>query len=124
MDIFHLSQQGVSRTDHLLEERRPHMFDQLPNPHELDDAPELATLAILEVVLQTTISTLLCAYPALVDSERPYWIRRPVNEDVAQRIVARAGALARLAGNYRAALLVANTPRLPETDLDGTDTPC
>jgi hypothetical protein len=97
------------------------MFDRIPNPRELDDVPELATLAILDVVLQTTISTLLCAYPALADSERPYWIRRSVCEDVAQHIIAKADALAVLARNYRAALLVARTPSLPETDRLGAD---
>jgi hypothetical protein len=100
------------------------MFDQVPDPRELDGNPELAALAILEVTLQTVISALLCAYPALTDSERPYWIRRPVSEEVAQRIVARAGSLSGLTHNYRAALLVASTPRLPETDRPSADIPC
>lgn len=97
------------------------MFDPIPCPHELDDAPELAVLAILEVTLRTAISALLCAHPGLDDPERPYWIRRPFSEDVAQRIVARAGPLAGLVRNYRSALLVAKTPPLPESEL--TDRP-
>lgn len=100
------------------------MFDQVPNPRELEDNPELAALAIFEVALQSIVSALLCAHPALADSERPYWIRRHVSEKVAQRIVARAGSLSGLVRNYRAALLVASTPRLPETGRPSAGSPC
>lgn len=90
------------------------MFDQVPDYRQLDEAPELAALAILDVALHTAISALFCAYPTLTDPERPYWIRRPVSEKVAQRIFARAGSLSGLVRNYRAALLVASRPHLPQ----------
>jgi hypothetical protein len=99
------------------------MSDRVPDPRELDDAPELAALAVLETALRVAVSSLLCAYPGIDDPDRPYWVRRPLSEKVAERIVARAGALAGLARNYRAALLVAKTPQPPETDRPLADLP-
>jgi len=99
------------------------MSDHVPDPRELDDAPELAALAVLETALKVAVSPLLCAHPGLDDPDRPYWVRRPLSEKVAECIVARADALAGLAHNYRAALLVARTPKLPETDPPLADFP-
>jgi len=95
------------------------MSDHLPPPRELDDAPELAVLALLETTLRTAVSSLLCAHPGLGDPDRPYWVARPLPERVAEIIIVRADALAALAHNYRAALLVAGTSRPSRAHAEG-----
>lgn len=82
------------------------MSDWLLFPHELDNNPELAVLSILDQVINTAACALRSAQPNLDDPERPYWVRRPLSEQVAARIVSLSAILSRFVRNYRAALLV------------------
>lgn len=51
-------------------------IDGMPTPDDLVDAPELAILAALDQTLDLVVRALVCAYPELVDPERPYWLRQ------------------------------------------------
>ena len=82
-----------------------------PDFAELNDHPELAVLSILEQTLETALSVLIIAHPGLRDEERPYWVKCPTSELVAQHIVARAATLSGFVRNYHAALLVEQTQR-------------
>jgi hypothetical protein len=44
---------------------------RVPTPPELDDAPELAVLAVLEHVLRVAETALLAVYPHLVGDDDP-----------------------------------------------------
>ncbi len=97
------------------------MFELFPDPRELDNAPELAALVILEAALQMVIAAMRSAHPGLDDPERPYWLRCARPEAVAHRIVTRAGALSRTVRHYRAALRTESPP--PPRDLDRSSPP-
>jgi hypothetical protein len=53
-------------------QRRFHGVDQLPTPPDLWEAPELLSLAALDVSLDLADVSLLAAYPQLCDLEAAY----------------------------------------------------
>ena len=50
--------------------RIPHSW---PTPEELEEAPELAVLALLDANLDLALRALVSAHPALADPDRPAW---------------------------------------------------
>lgn len=51
----------------------------IPSPLQIDEHPELAILAALELCLDLAVRTLVAHYPVLADPERPYWCRNHVD---------------------------------------------
>jgi hypothetical protein len=75
----------------------------LPTPDELNDAPELAVLAVLQNALGVTWRALYALYPEVYDD----WRERPRTEPVisAYRILSRMGKLETAVERYRTAVL-------------------
>jgi hypothetical protein len=47
----------------------------LPSPLQIEEHPELAILAAIELCLDLAVGALVALYPELADPERPYWCR-------------------------------------------------
>lgn len=72
-----------------------------PSTHELERAPELAALAVLDRAADVAIAALYAAHPYLGDHERPCW--RPALPRVpeAEALLTRACQLQRALARYR-----------------------
>ena len=86
----------------------------LPTPGELDDAPELAALVVLEVAAETARRALLASHAALRDGEAaPRLDQTPsAAPAIALHIITLADALGRRVPAYRDALLREHVERL------------
>jgi len=75
------------------------IFQELPTPHQLDEHPELASLALLDTAIEVASYALAAAEPALpfVD-EHPNPVRPELV--IADAIIQHATALQRLIGGY------------------------
>lgn len=88
-------------------------YDALPPPEEIQRAPELASLAALDTLLDLVGRVLLARYPELDDPERPYWLSHPLLPLVSD-LVALSQALQGRIADYRVALH-------PQDDCDPDD---
>ena len=89
---------------------------RLPTPDEIDDAPELAILHVLDEVLNLTPRVLVAAHPELTDPEAPFWVREASRTSrKADDIVTTAHQLQRIIRAYRRASLLEREQRC-ETD--------
>lgn len=104
--IFRQRPQHVSHNGRSLAPKECPLPNAIPAPHELDSHPELAALFIIEQVLAAADCALRSANPNLDDPGRPYWLRRPLSEQLATRIVSLGATLSSFVRNYGAALLV------------------
>lgn len=84
----------------------------------LVQAPELATLALLETLLSVTHRVLLAEHPTLLHEEQPYWTE-PRTAHAARRVLSCADPLRAALASYRAAAMDALTP----IDIDDSDLP-
>jgi hypothetical protein len=96
-------------------------MDRAPTPDQLDDAPELAVLAVLEPALQATASALIAMHPELrsgcgLDDKSP---RHPAVW-VAYELTDRARALRDTIRRYRIALEIP-CPRCPSCNAPAKD---
>jgi hypothetical protein len=89
--------------------RTPHAW---PTPDEIDEAPELALLALLDTHLELLLRALVAAHPALIDRNRPSW-RRDTSPAyrAAETLAARSARLLRAVAVYRRA--IARRPQPP-----------
>jgi hypothetical protein len=78
------------------------------DPQALAEAPELASLAIVEGALRTALVALRVEHPTLDDLAEP---QEPPSLHRARRLVASAAALAVALRRYRVAVLAALRPR-------------
>jgi len=63
----------------------------IPNPLQIEEHPELAILAALEVCLDLAVRALVAHSPGLADPEQPYWCRNYVDPPVhANSVIAAA----------------------------------
>ena len=87
----------------------------LVTPNRLYQAPELASLAILDELLQQTIYALFAAHPELTD-QIPFYERTTLGSEVwvADAICIQATALQQTIDRYREAVKAANTYPLQE----------
>jgi hypothetical protein len=78
----------------------------MPTPDELNTAPELAVLAVLDSALEAAARALYAFYPEVYDD----WYQRPRPEPVnsAYRILSRIGKLEIALDRYRKAVLRAS----------------
>ena len=89
-----------------------------PKPVEICSAPELATLAILEYVLDVATRTLVATYPELDDPERPYWLAQPSpSSHIADAVVTTLDQLRERLRAYRQAIADELAPEHPPPDL-------
>jgi len=78
---------------------------RLPTPDDLLDAPELAILAALDLMLDLALHALVCEHPELADPERPYWLPQASPSATAARtVVAQADDLKQALVTYREAI--------------------
>lgn len=82
-------------------------------PPDLSQAPELASLAIVEDALHTALLALVAAHPTLEDLAAP---GEPPSLRRARRLVVSAAALCHLLVRYRAAVYDALDPHPPQPD--------
>jgi hypothetical protein len=75
--------------------------EPLPTPPELDQAPELALIAVLEITLEITVRALVAAHPQLCEHQRPYWIPQTPSSTIAQVIVSTVDSLQQSLHDYR-----------------------
>jgi hypothetical protein len=77
---------------------------ELPTPLELNDAPELAVLAVLDTAIETTARTLIALYPGLC-----HQVGHPSEQDPefksASRLLRQADRLVNAVARYRAQVL-------------------
>jgi len=87
----------------------------LATPDSLYQAPELATLAILDELLQQTIYALFAAHPELTD-QVPFYQRTSLTAEVwvADAIYSQASALQQSIDRYREAVKVTNNFPSPQ----------
>ncbi len=89
-----------------------------PNPAEICSAPELATLAILEYVLDVATRALVATYPELDDPERPYWLAQPPpSSHIADAVVVTLDELRERLHAYREAIAAELAPKDPPQEL-------
>jgi hypothetical protein len=79
----------------------------LPLPTDLEDAPSLAVLAVLQAALRVANTALVTDHPALLDSQLP---DEPLDH-AAAIVAARLGLLHRAIAAYRAAVERFANPR-------------
>jgi hypothetical protein len=83
-------------------------------PRLLSQAPELATLAVLEVALEITVRALVAEHPTLDElAERPV---EPRSLRCARKLLAGIYPLQRAVQRYRAAVLAATSPEGDDDD--------
>lgn len=88
--------------------------DWLLGPHQLQQAPELALLAVLDRSLEITAHAVLVAHPELSDTEPPpYWRPPDLGTHCAEALLRVAGGLRRALSLYRIAVLRALPPAEP-----------
>lgn len=75
--------------------------EPLPTPPELDQAPELALISVLEITLEMTVRALVAAHPQLCDHQRPYWIPQTPSSTIAETIVSRVDSLKQSLHHYQ-----------------------
>lgn len=76
-----------------------------PTPEELEDAPELAVLALLDANLEIALRALVSAHPQLADPDRPAWtLDQSPSGRAAKTFLARAKGLHRALETYRDAV--------------------
>jgi hypothetical protein len=99
--------------------------DWRPSPPEIDRAPEVALLAVLDLALDVAMAAVVAAHPNLVDDE-PFYrqLHRPEMK-AADAILTRAGRLRDALDRYRRALaaLRAGADREPKPPGDPDDIP-
>lgn|SRR5512139_1521911 len=121
MRLIRLSVDGMSRarlgTDGGATCNRP-MRSTL-HPETLAQAPELATLKSLEMLLLITTRALVAAHPTLIDDGCAPWRRAPRSVRKARNLLRRVGPLRRALESYRTAVLDALAP----ADIDDSDIP-
>jgi len=89
---------------------------RLPTPDDLADAPELATLAALDEILELALRVLVSVHPQLGDAECPAWARsRSPASEAADRILDAARPLAHALHAYRS---IVTRRRADEIDAD------
>lgn len=89
------------------------------HPETLAQAPELATLKILEVLLLITTRAIVAAHPTLTDDGSAPWRRTPRSVRKARNLLRRIGPLRRALESYRTVVLDALAP----ADIDDSDIP-
>ena len=93
--------------------------DPLPTPDELNDAPELAVLAVLDTAIEAAARALVVTHPELWDDWGPRCKQEPVVS--ACRLLSRAHKLQAALDRYRRAVL--RDPRVESGGADGLDVP-
>jgi len=94
----------------------------IPSPPQIDEHPELAILAALELCLDLAVRTLVAHYPVLADPERPYWCRNHVDPPAhANSVIAAASSLLDTLTLYRHDLTPPDDIPPPEEDPDLDD---
>jgi hypothetical protein len=88
--------------------------NHMPTPHELNEAPELAVLAALDLTLEVATRALIAAYPELCEDKLPRYRIKPVI--CGDRILSRAIKLQVALARYRQTVL-----GLDLMDSDATD---
>jgi hypothetical protein len=77
-------------------------LEWFPTPPEYDQAPELATLAILAGTLDAVSMVILAANPELLDDQpQPYWRPHPPTAPAAENILRQIDRLRRAVHTYR-----------------------
>ena len=98
-------------------------YDSMPIPPQLDDAPELAVLAVLDTALEASALALFASDPGLYDDWR---VRPRVEPQIsAYRLLSRIGKLQVAVARYREEVLREPPPALsaaPDLD-DGSEPP-
>jgi hypothetical protein len=92
--------------------------NHMPTPDEVNTAPELAVLAVLDATLEAATRALVAAYPELCDDEGPPSTFEPVI--CGRRFLSRANKLQNALVRYRKAVLRerpkdSDTPADPDT---------
>ena len=88
--------------------------DHMPTPDELNHAPELAVLAVLDTAIEAATRALVAAYPGLSEDWR---VRSRTQPEVsAYRLLSRMGKVEAALGRYRQAVL-----REPPLESDAVD---
>lgn len=77
--------------------------NHMPTPHELNEAPELAVLAALDLTLEVATRALIAAYPELCEDKLPRYRIKPVI--CGDRILSRAIKLQVALSRYRQTVL-------------------
>lgn len=91
-------------------------------PHELEQAPELALLAVLDRALDIAAYAVLVAHPELSESEpRPYWCPPELDTHRAETLLRLADRLRRALSLYRIAVLRTLPPKQPPQGTAGRD---
>jgi hypothetical protein len=88
--------------------------EPLPTPPELDQAPELALISVLEITLEMTVRALVAAHPQLCDHDRPYWIPQTPSSTIAETIVSKVDSLKQSLHHYRHHINMEMNPCTPE----------
>lgn len=88
--------------------------EPLPTPPELDQAPELALIAVLEFTLEIAVQALVAAHPQLCDHQRPYWIPQTPSSMIAEVIVSTVDSLKQSLHDYRHHINMEMNPYTPE----------
>lgn len=89
------------------------------HPETLAQAPELATLALLETLLVVTTRVLLAQHPALISDEHPPYRAEPRTLRDARYVLRRLHPLRDAIVSYRVSVLDALAP----VDIDDSDIP-
>jgi hypothetical protein len=90
---------------------------RIPTPDDLVDAPELAILAALELMLDLAVRALVCEHPELADPERPYWLPQASPLDnAAHTVVGSAADLKQALITYREAIDIRRQDDAPDRD--------
>ena len=88
--------------------------DWLPSPEELDQAPQLALLAVLDRSLEIAAYAVLVAHPELSDPEPPpYWRPPDRSANAAESLLRVAARLRRALSLYRITTLRATLSHPP-----------
>lgn len=107
--------------------RAPGDRDWMPAPPEIEHAPEIALLAVLQRTLDVAVYALLASHPCLTDPELSFHLQHP-EVRAADNVLAHAHRLRDALDRYRAAIaaLYASTteehpPAHDPGDRDGAD---
>jgi hypothetical protein len=92
---------------------------ETPTVPELDNAPELAVLAVLLAVIDIAGDALLAAHPDLADHDRPYWFPTPAAIVHAHRLLRCSASLRRAVHRYRVAVAAPPATDEPASGDDG-----
>jgi hypothetical protein len=88
-----------------------------PTPEELEEAPELAVLALLDANLEIALRALVSAHPQLADPDRPAWtLDHSPSGRAAENFLARAKGLHRTLETYRDAVALGRNTFLDDND--------